>query len=55
LIEFMLLQKLPGYTRRELEQEPACFINRCLLLISAEQDEERRRAARGHTAGKGRV
>jgi len=42
----MLLQRLPGYTRRELEREPAAFVNRCLMLMAAEQDEERRQHTR---------
>jgi len=51
----MLLQRLPGYTRRELEREPAAFVNHCLMLMAAEQDEERRQTARSHLAERGRT
>lgn len=39
---YLLLKQLPGYTRRELESEPAQLVERWFILL---QEEAREQAA----------
>jgi len=42
IVDFRLLTKLPGYTRRELDAEPAETVRRWLILLEELDAEEAR-------------
>ena len=52
ILLYMLLQKLPGYTRELLEEEPAQLVERWLICLQEEGKEAKRQAEKSKHAGK---
>lgn len=53
-MEYLLLQKLPGYTLRTLQEEPAQKVERWLICLQEEAAEQRRERARQEARSKRR-
>ena len=50
IVDFRLLSRLPGYTRRELDAEPAETVRRWLILLEElDAQEARQQRANGQS------